>query len=116
VEALMKDPTWMKVQLVTAITATIVMVGLFLYWTTVFLRPFYPDAGPILRDHLAAIIGLPIAAIVSFVIVVVLRQIEGPFEISGPSFTIKGATGPIIFWALCFFVIAWAIKDLWILK
>lgn len=113
----MNDPSWLvKAQLAAAIIATVVMVGLFLYWTAVFLRPFYPDAGPILRDHLAAIVGLPIAAIVSFVIVVVLRQIDGPFVINGPSFTVKGATGPVIFWALCFFVIAWAIKEVWVLK
>jgi hypothetical protein len=72
--------------------------------------PYWAD---ILKDHFAAIIGLPGAAAVAFILVIFLRQTDGPIEFEGFGFKIKGAAGQVILWAICFFVIAGAIKMLW---
>jgi hypothetical protein len=73
----------------------------FIYWQVV------------LRDHFAAIIGLPGAAAVAFVIVVFLRQTDGPVEFEGLGFKFKGAAGQVVMWVLCFLAIAVAIKAVW---
>lgn len=49
----------------------------------------------ILRDHFQAIVGLPGAA---FVLVVVLRQTDGPIEFDGLGFKFKGA-GQVVMWS-----------------
>jgi hypothetical protein len=67
----------------------------------------------ILEEHFAVIIGLPGAAAVSFVLVVFLRQTEGPIEFEGLGFKLKGAAGQILMWVICFLSIAAAIKWLW---
>jgi len=40
-------------------------------------------ANGILKAHFAAIVGLPAGAAVSFILVVLLRQTEGPIEFEG---------------------------------
>jgi hypothetical protein len=86
----------------------------YLFWMIMLLPYSFDDkAGAILQAHYPAVIGLPAAAGVSYILVVFLRQSEGPIEISGPGFTLKGAAGPVVLWALCFFVITWAIKEVW---
>jgi hypothetical protein len=67
----------------------------------------------LLRDHFAAIIGLPGAAAVAFAIVVFLRQTDGPIEFEGVGFKFKGAAGQVVMWVLCFLAIAAAIKLCW---
>jgi hypothetical protein len=67
----------------------------------------------ILKLHFAAIVGLPGAAAVAFVIVVFLRQTDGPVEFEGLGFKFKGAAGQVVMWVLCFLAIAIAIKAVW---
>jgi hypothetical protein len=67
----------------------------------------------VLEEHFAAIIGLPGAAAAAFVLVVFLRQTEGPIEFEGLGFKLKGAAGQILMWVICFLAIAGAIKLLW---
>jgi hypothetical protein len=67
----------------------------------------------ILRDHFAAIIGLPGAAAVAFMLVVFLRQTEGPIEFKGLGFEFKGASGQVAMWVVCFLAIAVAIRLCW---
>lgn len=67
----------------------------------------------VLREHLAAIIGLPEAAAVSTAIVVFLRQTDGPIEFDGFGFKLKGAAGQVTMWILTFLAMAGAIKLLW---
>ena len=68
---------------------------------------------PIAVKHFPAVVGLPMAAIASLFIVMVLEYVSGPieFEILGLKF--KGAAGQIVFWILCFLTIVLAIKLLW---
>ncbi len=67
----------------------------------------------ILREHFAAILGLPSAAAVAFVIVVFLRQTDGPIEFEGLGFKFQGAAGQVVMWVFCFLAIAGAIKLCW---
>jgi len=112
-EHLTEDPWMQRVRFWIAVLVLGILGSLFIYWVAVVLPPWYPAAGEVLKNHLAAIIGLPIAAVVSLVVVLLLRQVYGPIEIRGPAFSVTGATGPVILWILSFFVIVWAIKELW---
>jgi hypothetical protein len=67
----------------------------------------------LLRDHFAAIVGLPGAVMVAFALVVFLRQTDGPVEFEGLGFKFKGASGQVIMWAVCFLSMAVAIKMCW---
>jgi hypothetical protein len=91
------------------VLAAAVIFG-FAIW--VISREFW-DWQSVLKDHFAAIIGLPGAAGVAFVLVIFLRQTEGPIEFEGLGFKFKGAAGQVVLWVLCFLAIAGAIKLLW---
>ena len=67
----------------------------------------------ILHDHFAAVVGLPLAAIAAFVLVIFLRQAEGPVEFEGLGLKLKGAAGQVVLWILCFLAMAAAIKFCW---
>jgi len=64
-------------------------------------------------QHFAAVIGLPMAAVASLFIVLVLRISSGPIEFEGAGVKFKGAAAQIVFWLLCFLSIVAAIKLLW---
>lgn|GEM_PF-1470509 len=64
-------------------------------------------------NHFPVIIGLPVSAAGAFLIVMLLRNTEGPLEFEGLGFKFKGASGPVVLWAMCFLVIASAIRMLW---
>ena len=67
----------------------------------------------IIKEHFAAMVGLPMAALLSAFIVVALRHAEGSvkFEVLGMKF--EGASGQVILWVICFMSISLAIKLLW---
>ena len=68
---------------------------------------------PMAREHFAAMVGLPMAALASFIVVMVLRSSAGPIEFEAWGLKLKGAAGPIVFWVICFMAIAVCIKMLW---
>ncbi|MGU3475665.1 hypothetical protein [Methylobacterium sp. D48H] len=100
---------------VAAILAIVVAAGsIYVFGFLVYLG----SAGfkywqEVLRDHFAAIIGLPGAAAVSFAIVVFLRQTEGPIEFEGLGFKFRGAAGQVVMWIACFLTITAAIRMCW---
>lgn len=68
----------------------------------------------IFEKHYAAIFGLPGAALLSFILVVVFEARFDRIEMEVTSvLKFKGASGPVILWVLCFLSIAAAIKMLW---
>jgi hypothetical protein len=68
----------------------------------------------IFRQHYAAIFGLPSAALLSFILVVVFEARFDNIEMEIANLVkFRGASGPIILWVLCFLSIASAIKLLW---
>ena len=100
--------TWLAIIGACAIS-TLLMTPTFLaFWRQ------QPWMISVIKAHFAAIVGLPSAALVSLILVVILEakfdQID--MEFKGIAH-FRGASGPIILWALCFVVIAIAIKMLW---
>jgi hypothetical protein len=67
-------------------------------------------------EHMASIIGLPCAAIASLVIVLILRTVAGRIELKLYGLELRGASGPIVMWVLCFLAITLAIRETWSLK
>jgi len=67
----------------------------------------------ILRNHFAAVVGLPMAAIFALWVVTILRSKSGPIEFDAFGFRLRGASGPVVLWVLCFLAISFAIKLLW---
>ena len=50
-------------------------------------------------------VGIAFAAILAFVVVMVFRSIAGELQFEFGSLRFRGASGPIIFWALCFLTV-----------
>ena len=68
----------------------------------------------IFQQHYDAIFGLPGAALLSFILVVVFEARFDKIEME--IFNIlefRGASGPVVLWVLCFLSITAAIKLLW---
>ena len=76
----------------------------------------YIDPGlivAVVKEHFAATIGLPMAALLSAFIVVALRHSEGPIKFEGLGMKFEGASGQVVLWVVCFLAIAVAIRLLW---
>lgn len=68
----------------------------------------------IFRQHYAAIFGLPGAALLSFILVVVFEARFDNIEMQIANLVkFRGASGPIVLWVLCFLSISLAIRLLW---
>ena len=67
----------------------------------------------IAQTHYAALVGTPMSAVAAFSIVSLLKVTNGPIEFEAFGVKFKGASGPIILWALCFFVVVGAFYMLW---
>ena len=78
-----------------AVGGTVINVVLYLYGFFVAAASS-PLASEILKAHYAAIVGIPAAAAVSFILVVFLRQTEGPIGFEGLGFKFEGAAGQVV--------------------
>ena len=69
----------------------------------------------ILEDHFAALLGVPMAAVMAMCVVVLLRFTAGPIQISGPKdyLAFYGPASEVVFWIFCFLSIVFAIYLLW---
>jgi hypothetical protein len=80
-----------------------VLVGLcFIYGVRVwFNSPMHPSFIPIT--------GAAFCAVLAFALVLALQYTTGPIKLKFSSVDFEGASGPIVFWCLCFFVIAFGL-------
>lgn len=97
--------TWTLI-LVVPIVAVILITGVLSYFEPGFIVS-------VVKEHFAATIGLPMAALLSAFIVVALRHSEGPIKFEGLGMKFEGASGQVILWVICFLSIAVAIRLLW---
>lgn len=67
----------------------------------------------IVKEHFQATVGLPLAAVGSFLLVAVLQISVGRIEFEAWGFKVRGASGPILFWVITFLAIAFGIRLLW---
>lgn len=95
-----------------AIIAAVIFGGAFVVGGAVSMLT-NPLVFKIALEHFAATVGLPSAAIASLCLVVFLESSSGPIEFEGLGFKFKGASGPVVLWAVCFLVMTAAIKTLW---
>jgi len=67
----------------------------------------------LLREHYVFFVGLPIAALISFVIVSTFETTRGDiqFELGGLKF--KGASGPIVMWVLAYVTLIASVSLVW---
>jgi hypothetical protein len=98
---------------VAFVFAVIAVLGAGFVYASLILTSWvaYSEWPKLFETHFAAII--PGAAAAAFVLVVLLRQTEGPIEFEVSPVKFKGASGQIVLWAICFLSIAAAIKMLW---
>jgi hypothetical protein len=75
--------------------------------------PGYPGEGGLILNHFAAVVGLPMIAALSLVIVLLLPQAYGRIEFKALGMSFKGASGPVILWVVCFITITLALKLVW---
>jgi hypothetical protein len=100
--------TWLIIVIVST-----ALVGIFAVWIATVIIGLKTSGNEIFAPHAAAIIGVPASAAVAFMVVIVFRQTYGPVEFEAMTIKFKGASGPIILWALCSLVLVTAIKILW---
>lgn len=67
----------------------------------------------LLYERPQVIIGLPVAGIASFALVVILKQVSGPIEFEALGIKLRGSTGQVILWLICFVTISAMIKWMW---
>jgi len=96
-----------------AVAAVFGAALVFAYALAVISQQPFSKWEPMVLRHFDAIVGLPAAAGIAFVLVVFLRQAEGPIEFEAWGLKVKGAAGQVILWVLCFLSIVVAIKWLW---
>ena len=95
------------------ITEVAVYIGTIVFSAHYFRFVFYGPDKEIVKEHFAAIIGLPSAAIVSLFLVLLLEHYAGTIEFECLYFKFKGASGPIVLWVFCFLAIAFGMWLLW---
>jgi hypothetical protein len=67
----------------------------------------------LVTKNFAAIIGLPFSFIAAFVVVALFRQGESALDFEAFGLKMKGATGEIVLWLMCFISISGSISLLW---
>lgn len=97
--------TWV-LTLTVPVTAAVVLAGFL------FVLPF-DSLVQIVTRHFAAVVGLPLAALLAAFIVVALRHTAGPIKFEGLGFKFEGGAGQVILWVICFLAIALGIRVLW---
>ena len=90
-------------------------VSVFSYLlVTAFSMAFWANPeSQIIIDHFTAVIALPMAAALAFILVTLMPAGYGAIEFEALGIKLKGASGPIVLWIICFVVIVAAIKLLW---
>ena len=72
-----------------------------------------PQLAAFFEAHFPVTIGLPLAAVISLLLILVLRETAGKLEFEALGFKFRGASGPVVLWVLCYLAITLSIKLLW---
>ena len=107
------DSRLKKVAKTIAVVAVVIIMILFTGFVT--RHAMEPDSWVVetAKAHFAAAIGLPFVALMAGFIVTILEFSFGAIEFEGLGFKFRGASGPIVLWALCFLSITVAVRLLW---
>jgi len=72
-----------------------------------------PQLAAFFEAHFPVTVGLPVAAVVALLLILVLRETTGKLEFEALGFKFRGASGPVVLWVLCYLAITLSIKLLW---
>jgi hypothetical protein len=97
---------WGSVFALAAFTAVFLF---FLVQTALYDKGF----NQVLLQHLAATVGVPLAALTALTLVLALEHVAGNIEFEAWGLKFKGASGPIIMWVIVFCALVGGIKALW---
>jgi hypothetical protein len=90
------------------------MVGISFAASLIYWTWKEPDSiKEILKEHFAATVGLPLAAVGSFLLVTALQVTAGKIEFEIVGLKFRGASGPIVLWVLVFLGMTVAIRLVW---
>lgn len=84
-----------------------------LFVVYIWPRPVDAMLTRLVTEHFAALVGVPMIALASFIVVFVFSITQGEIEMEGWGIKFKGASGPIVFWLFVFSAIVGATKLLW---
>ena len=87
-----------------------VFAGVFLGYHSMQPNSWLVD---LFQKHFAALLCVPMAALMAMCVVILLRFAAGPIEFKVPGFEFKGASGQVVLWVMCFLAITGSIKLLW---
>ena len=106
----MKKSRWV---IVLTIMGALAFATIMTLWI-VFVDLTKEQYAKLMLDHFPALVGLPMAAIASFMLVTFLRQRSGEgIRFKALSFEFDGPSGEVVLWILCFLTITICIKLLW---
>lgn len=102
-----------RVVVLVAVLGTIAFCAgsLWILIWSIYNESFWID---IVQRQVPAVVGLPLAAIASLCLVVLLESTSGRVELEVIGFKLKGAAGPAILWVICFLAMAVAIRANWL--
>lgn len=94
-----------------ATTAWGLFAGTFLAYHSMQPNSWLLD---MIKNHFAALMCVPMAALMAMCVVILLRYAAGPIKIKMPAgLELEGAAGPVVLWVVCFLAIVSAIKLVW---
>jgi hypothetical protein len=67
----------------------------------------------LVREHVRAVVGVPMAAVSAFLVVFILESRAGTIEFELLQVKFKGASGPVILWVFTFLAFVSGIWLLW---
>jgi hypothetical protein len=83
---------------------------LFILYSTWYSEGWVQE---VIRQHFAATVGLPLTGLATFLLVQVLQISAGQIELEVLGFKLRGASGPVVLWVVCFLTVTAALKLVW---
>jgi hypothetical protein len=94
--------------------SVVALAGISILAVALWLNRFDPVTTELVLKNFTVIIGLPLAAIMAFVVVVFFKQNERPMTIKFSGVELSGSSGEVFLWPVCFVAIAVMIHFLWV--
>jgi hypothetical protein len=86
---------------------------LYLVFISVLFLQQEPWFMEIVREHFAALFGIPVATMIALAVVMVLRISAGPVVFHAWQIKLEGSAGEVLFWVICFLSVSAALSWLW---
>jgi len=93
--------------------AVVSLSGVSLLLAAIWAYRFDSEFSGFVAQHFPAIIGIPFSFLSAFIVVALFRQGESMLDFNAFGMKMRGATGEILLWLLCFVAISGSISLLW---